>query len=193
MNIREAKPGDDAWPQVADLFPRAAGWLNDPSETGDYRFFVASDDNGNLLGGSVVEIGTLWFGPLSDVPAGFLEEIAVLEPHRRKGVGTALLRATLDCAWQAGCESVRTTVAYDATAAIALYRGIGFGFIPEEDPDEEQPDKTYSIVAINPDRLKRRDCQPGSARYRRGPPKRDCDRWARRLRGWPSSAIIAAD
>ena len=84
MNIRETKPGDDSWPQVADLFPRAAGWLNDPRETGDYRFFVATDDHGSLLGGSVVEIGTLWFGSLSDVRAGFLEDIEVLEPHREK-------------------------------------------------------------------------------------------------------------
>ena len=153
MNIRETKPGDDAWPQVADLFPRAAGWLNDPRETGDYRFFVATDDNGSLLGGSVVEIGTLWFGPLSHVRAGFLEDIEVLEPHRRKGVGTSLLRAALDSAWEAVCESVRWTVAYDATDAIALYRKMGFGFVPEEDPDAEQPDKTYSVVAIDPKRV----------------------------------------
>jgi len=139
---------------VADLFPRAVGWLNEPTETGDYRFFGATDDNGVLLGGCVLEIGTLRFGPLSNVPAGFLEDIAVLKQHRREGIGTALLSATLDCAWQVGCESVRATVAYDATAAIALYRSSGFGFIPEEDPDSEEQDKTYSIVAINPDRLK---------------------------------------
>jgi len=64
-----------------------------------------------------------------------------------------LLRAALDCAWQAGCESVRSTVAYDATAAIALYRSQGFGFVPEEDPDADAPDRTYSIVAINPQRV----------------------------------------
>jgi ribosomal protein S18 acetylase RimI-like enzyme len=157
MDIREAKPGDVAWPQVAKLFRRAVGWLEDPGETGEYRFFVATGDSGSLLGGSVIEIGTLRFGPLSDVSAGFLEDIAVLESHRREGVGAALLHASLGCAWQAGCESVRANVAYDATAAISLYRSAGFGFIPEEDPDAEQPDKLYSIVVSNPARLKTRD------------------------------------
>ena len=168
MNIREAKPSDDAWAQVADLFPCAIDWVDDPNETGEYRFFIATDDGGSLLGGSLIEIGTLRFGPLSDVRAGFLEDISVLESHRREGVGAALLGAALNCAWQAGCESIRATVAYDATAGIALYRGAGFGFIPEEDPDAEQPDRIYSIVASNPDRLKARNCQPMNAPYQNG-------------------------
>ena len=157
MGIREVKPCDEAWPQVAELFPRAVGWLEDPGETGEYRFFVATSDSGSLLGGSVIEIGTLRFGPLAGVTAGFLEDIEVLESHRGEGLGVALLQAALGCAWQAGCESVRATVAYDSTAAIALYRSAGFGFIPEEDPDAEQPDKLYSIVVSNPARLKTRD------------------------------------
>jgi ribosomal protein S18 acetylase RimI-like enzyme len=154
MNIREAKPNDEVWEKVADLFPRAIGWLNDPNEIGDYRFFIATDDNDFFLGGSVIEIGTLRFGPLSDVKTGFLEDIAVFESHRRKGVGMALLRASLSVAWREGCESVRGTVSYDATSAIALYRNAGFGFIPEEDPDAKKPDRIYSIVAINPERLR---------------------------------------
>lgn len=153
MNIREVKPNDALWQQVADLFPRAVAWMNDPSDDGDYRFFLATDESGAVLGGSVIDIGTLTFGPLSGVPAGFLEDVEVLEAHRRKGVGAALLRAALDCAWQAGCESVRSTVAYDATAAIALYRNQGFGFVPEEDPDAEERDTAYSIVAIKPQRV----------------------------------------
>jgi len=153
MNIREVEPNDDLWPQMAELFSRAVAWLADPADDGDYRFFAATDDTGTFLGGSVIDLGTLLFGPLADVPAGFLEDIEVLEPHRRNGVGAALLRAALNCAWQTGCESVRSTVAYDATAAIALYRNQGFGFVPEEDPDADEPDRTYSIVAINPQRV----------------------------------------
>ena len=48
---------------------------------------------------------------------------------------------------------MRSTVGYDATAAIALYHSQGFGFVPEEDPDADAPDRTYSIVAINPQRV----------------------------------------
>ena len=154
INIKQTKTNDDLWPQVAELFPRAVQWMDDPNDDSDYHFFAAIDDSAKFLGGSVIEIGTLKFGPLSEVNAGFLENIHVLEPHRRKGVAVALLRATLQHAWQMGCESVRSVVTYDNTAAITLYRNQGFGFVPEEDPDAEQPEKTYAIVAINPERVK---------------------------------------
>ena len=153
MKIQTTQPGDAIWPQAAALFPDAVGWLDDQTDGGDYRFLAATDDDGTLLGASVVEIGDLVFGPMSDVPAGFLEGIEVLDAHRRKGIGGALLRATLDLAWQCGCESVRSTVDYDNGAALALYRSQGMGFIPEEDPDAAQPEHCYAIVAINPKRV----------------------------------------
>ena len=163
INIKQTKPNDNLWSQVAELFPRAVQWMNDPSDDGGYHFFAAIDDSTKFLGGSVIEIGTLRFGPLSGVKAGFLENIHVLEPHRRKGVAVALLCATLQHAWQMGCESVRSVVTYDNTAAIAFYRNQGFGFVPEEDPAAEQPEKTYAIVAINPARVKAEyACQPAA-------------------------------
>ena len=154
MKIREANPRDGIWPQVAALVPVSVGWLNDPCDDGDYRFLFATDEGGNFLGVSVIEIGTLYFGPLSEVAAGFLEDIEVVEAHRKQGIGAALLQAALQLAWQSGCESVRATVDYDNSAALALYRSQGLGFIPEEDPDAPgEPDTTYSIVAINPARV----------------------------------------
>ncbi len=156
MNIREVKSGDGVWPQVAALFPSAVAWLDDPQDDGDYRFLAAIDDSDHLLGASVIEISNLVFGPLSDIPAGFLENIEVLEAHRRKGVGAAILNATFKLAWAADCESVRATVDYENGAALALYRSQGMGFIPEEDPDAPgEPARTYAIVAINPDRVTR--------------------------------------
>ncbi len=154
MKIHEVKSSDSVWPQVAALFPSSVAWLDDPKDDGDYRFLAATDDSGNLLGASVIEISNLVFGPLSDVPAGFLEDIEVLEAHRRKRIGVALIQATFDLAWSEGCESVRATVDYDNDAALALYRSQGMGFIPEEDPDATgEPATTYAIVAINPDRV----------------------------------------
>ena len=161
MTICEAKPSDAIWPQVAALFPEAVAYLDDPADDGDYRFLVATDKSGNLLGGSVIEIGDLALGPLAEVPAGFVENIEVIEAHRRKGTGAALLVATLDLAWRSGCESVRSTVDYSNSAALALYRSQGLGFIPKEDPDAAEPDLCYSIVAINPDRVQKGyGCQP---------------------------------
>ena len=153
MKIHETNSSDSLWPQVAILFPAAVSWLENPKDGADYHFLVAADDDDNLLGATVIEIGNLVFGPLSDVPAGFLENIEVLEAQRRKGVGAALLQTTLHVAWQSGCESVRGTVDYDNSAALAFYRSQGLGFIPEEDPDAAEPERCYAIVAINPDRV----------------------------------------
>lgn len=153
IEIRQAEPDDDLWPQVAELFPRAVGWLNDPHDDGGYSFFVATDNENTFLGGSVIDVGTMRFGPLSDVIIGFLEDIHVLEAHRRKGVGHALLQAVLGHAWEYGCENVRWTVDYQNEAGIALYQKLGFGLVPDEDPSQEQPEKQYTVVAINPERV----------------------------------------
>jgi len=149
--VREVKPGDEVWPAVAGLFPRAVRWSEDPTDEGEHHCFAAMSERGLLLGGSVIEVGTLRFGPLSEMSAGYLEDIQVLEEHRRKGVGSALLRAMLDYAWSRGCETVRGTVMYDNSGGIGLYRRMGFGFVPDEDPSQDEPECQYTVVAINPE------------------------------------------
>ena len=154
MNIQvtQTKPDDALWPQVADLFPTAVHWLNDPKEHGNYHFFAATDDALLFLGGSVIDIGSMKFGPLSETVIGFLEDLQVLEAHRRKGVGSALLLAMLNHAWQSGCHNVRWTVGYQNEAAIALYQKLGFGFVPDEVPGVQPPETQYTVIAVNPER-----------------------------------------
>ncbi|MGD0093766.1 MAG: GNAT family N-acetyltransferase [Planctomycetota bacterium] len=147
LHIHESLPGDPLWQRIAKLFARSVRYMNDPKDKGDYHFLAATDARGRFLGGSVIDIGPLRFGPLADTTAGFLENIEVLRPYRRHGVATALLRATLRFAWRRGCESVRWTVKYDNTAAIALYRNAGCVFIPEEDPQARRPQRYYTVVA----------------------------------------------
>lgn len=153
------------WLPVAAFFPRAVRWMGDPKEGGNYHFFAATGDGGRFLGGSVIDLSSMRFGPLAKTKSGFLEDIHVVESERRKGIGSALLRATLDHAWDQECESVRWTVQYDNAAAIALYRNMGLGFVPDEDPDAEQPERQYTVVAINPERVKKGyGCQQGVGR-----------------------------
>lgn len=148
--VGECRPGDDLWPDVAGLFPRAVAHMADTADDGDYHFFAAVDEAGRFLGGSVVDVGPMGFGPLADATVGFLEDIEVLEPHRRRGVGSALLGAALRFAWDAGAEHVRWTVDYGNAAAIALYRGAGALFIPEEDPGAAEPERCYTVVVGRP-------------------------------------------
>jgi ribosomal protein S18 acetylase RimI-like enzyme len=128
--------------------------MNNPKDGGDYHFFAAVDAEGKLRSGSVIDIGPMRFGPLADTTIGFLENIEVLEVYRRKGIGSALLMAALDCAWKCGAQNVRWTVEYSNVAGIGLYRTLGLAFIPEEDPSVSEPERCYTIVAMNPRAMK---------------------------------------
>jgi len=55
--------------------------------------------------------------------------MGIAESHREKGIGEALMRATLDAARKAGLTRVELTVREDNLRAKALYEKIGF--VPE--------------------------------------------------------------
>lgn len=66
--------------------------------------------------------------PKTDARVGFLflDELYVLAPYRRRGVGRALVRAVQEQARAAGLAGVRLLVRQQNRAARRLYRGAGF-------------------------------------------------------------------
>ena len=92
FEVKQVKPGDALWPSTAELFPRAVQWRDDATDKGDYCFFAATDNRGVFLGGSVVAIGPLLFGPIAETLVGYLEDIEVLEAQRRKGIGVVAMQ-----------------------------------------------------------------------------------------------------
>lgn len=150
MKIEQIKQDNPHWKRISKMFPHAVEWLDNPEDPGDYHFLGAIDENEILVGGSVIDIGAMDFGPLKDMTVGFLEDIEVLCKHRKKGIGALLLQGTLDYSWQKGCENVRWRVDYDNAAGIALYRKLGCAFVPEEAPDADDPVKQYTVVAMKP-------------------------------------------
>lgn len=72
--------------------------------------------------GSVVAYG----GMLITVDEGQITNIAVHPDHRRRGYGAAILRALLRHAKDARLESVSLEVRPSNTAAVAMYRNVGF-------------------------------------------------------------------
>ena len=149
--VKECERDTDVWREIAALFGRAVAWAEDPGDTGSYHFLAATDEAGSFLGGSVIDISPMGFGPLAETTVGFLEDIEILGAHRRKGVGKELLRAVLNFAWKHGAASVRWNVDYENAAGIALYSRPGLAFVPDEDPDSEHPEKCYTVVAANPE------------------------------------------
>lgn len=154
FRVIQVRPDDEWWPQVSRQFPRQIDYMNSAEDGGNYFFFAAVSTDGEFLGGSVIDIGPMRFGPLADSVAGFLEDIEVLRAHRRKGVGSALLLAAVKCAWDSGAQHVRWTVQYANEAGIGLYKSLGFAFVPEEDPSAVEPERYYTVVAVNPAAMK---------------------------------------
>jgi GNAT superfamily N-acetyltransferase len=147
--ITSSRAGDPLWRHIAEHSPQTIRWIDDPADDGDYQCFVAVGSDDACLGVCVIDIGEMGFGPLGTQTIGFLEEIRVLRPYRRRGIGTALLRAALDAAWQRGAAHVRWTVDYE-DAGLAFYEALRFAFLPNEDRDRREPERTYTVVAVNP-------------------------------------------
>jgi len=164
MNIRRIEQTDPLYPAMLARFPSTARYIADPADHGEYHFFAAVDPAAGVVGGAVIDIGPLGFGPLGEMTIGFLENIEVDEPVRRCGIGTRLLRAALDYAWQRNAQNVRWTVDWANRIAIAFYVQCGIGVIPEgESP--ETVETYYTLIAVNPALATR-----GYGQARVGPP-----------------------
>ncbi|MFE9421394.1 GNAT family N-acetyltransferase [Kitasatospora sp. NPDC006697] len=76
-------------------------------------------------------VGFAWIGPdprqaVGTADAAWLYDIRVLPPHRRRGYGSAMLRAAEVLVAEAGWSALGLNVAGDNEAAIALYRRAGY-------------------------------------------------------------------
>ncbi len=150
FRIQESDENSASWPDIVRHFPEVARWKEERTDRGGYYCFAAVGSGDEFLGLGVIDIGALAFGPLADRTIGFLESILVLEPYRRQGIGGTLLRRMLSFAWQQDADSVRWNLDYENAAGIALSSSVGAACVPEEDPEAEQPDKSYTVVAVNP-------------------------------------------
>ena len=148
--ILRTEPGDALWHHIASHSPQHMQYIADPNDPGDYHCLVAIDHDDAFRGLCIIDLGPMRLGSLADQIVGFLENILVPELFRRQGVGSALLRAAMELAWQTGAAHVRWTVDYENTAGISFYRSNGAVFIPEEDPQAEEPEKYYMVVVVNP-------------------------------------------
>jgi GNAT superfamily N-acetyltransferase len=149
FHIEKVAEGEPLWPLVCEHFPTSVKYLGDPEDDGDYHFFVAVDGGGHFLGGAVIDVGPIDYGPLAGRMEGFLEDVEVAEARRRQGIGTALMRRVLDFAWELGAAHVRWTVSCTDPAAVAFYDRLGCAMLPER--DEQNPDhEYYLVVAVDP-------------------------------------------
>jgi len=65
FHVEKVAEGDPLWLLVCEHFPRSVEWLHNPNDDGDYHFFLAVAPQGAFLGGAVIDIGPIGFGPLA--------------------------------------------------------------------------------------------------------------------------------
>ncbi len=66
---------------------------------------------------------------LEGEPAAEIETVAVAQSHRRQGIGTALVKASMRWAASSGAPAVRLEVRQSNAAAQALYHALGFATV----------------------------------------------------------------
>ena len=85
---------------------------------------------GAFSGGELIGMAGLnAVGHLSRVRHRASVGVSLLHAHWGKGIGTAMMRALIDCAKAAGYEQLELEVVYNNTRAIALYERFGFEII----------------------------------------------------------------
>ncbi len=99
-------------PEMAELFVPSLSFVQDP----EIAMFI-----GTVEGEDVAAVGYNIAGPTSVVWG-----TATLEPHRRKGYGTALIQQALNDAMQTGCA---TASLRSGPLSIPLYERLGFRYV----------------------------------------------------------------
>ncbi len=149
MKICKVEEGDALYPAMLELFPSTARYIADPNDHGNYHFFAAVDEQAGPIGGAVIDIRPLGFGPLAEMMTGFLENIEVDEVWRRQGIGRQLMEAVLAFAWQQNAQHVRWTVDWANPGAPEFYASCGAAVLPEGD-SPETPETYYTLAIPNP-------------------------------------------
>jgi aminoglycoside 3-N-acetyltransferase I len=116
----------DAVLAAAELFddpPRPDATADFLARGGHHLLLAYADDGGGAIG-MVSGVETTHPDKGTEM---FLYELSVAEPARRRGVGTALVRALADLARERGCYGMWVGVDVDNDAALATYRRASAG------------------------------------------------------------------
>jgi ribosomal protein S18 acetylase RimI-like enzyme len=113
---------------ISCLIPQLSGSARIPKES-ELAEIIASPATSLFVAranSTVVGMLTLVLVRIPTGLRGVIEDVVVMESHRRRGIGNALSRAALAHARSAGARTVDLTSRPDREAANGLYRQIGF-------------------------------------------------------------------
>lgn len=130
-HVRSAGPGDCAG--VAALLAPDRD-VHDEVVTSTWERLVASDSatvyvaeiDGEIVG--TATLVTVHHITYDCRPTGFIEAVHVMDTHRRRGIGTALLERLVEDARAGGCHKLQllSHKRHEADGGHALYRSVDF-------------------------------------------------------------------
>ena len=91
-----------------------------------FTIFVSSDKNGGLTGFLQVDLRSHADGCNPSHPVGYVEGWFVREEHRRRGIGTAMMRAAEDWARSLGCKEMASDTWIDERNSLEAHQALGF-------------------------------------------------------------------
>ena len=132
---------------MQEAFAEYRGVLNPPSSTHDetvHDVEQAIERGGALLAwkGDVL-VASARFEPRPDYL--YVERVAVLPEHRRKGIAAAMMARMADVARDLGLPEVRVGVRQSLPGNVRLYERLGFEIVAVE-PHPRGPDKSLWMV-----------------------------------------------
>jgi aminoglycoside 6'-N-acetyltransferase I len=91
-----------------------------------FTTFVSSDNDGKITGFLQVDLRSHADGCDPKHPVGFVEGWFVLEEHRGRGVGAAMMRAAEDWARSLGCKEMASDTWIDERNSLKAHEALGF-------------------------------------------------------------------
>ncbi len=91
-----------------------------------FAIFVSHDEAGRLAGFLQVDLRSHADGCDPAQPVGYVEGWFVLPEHRRRGVGTALMRAAENWARKLGCKEMASDTWIDERNSLKAHQALGY-------------------------------------------------------------------
>jgi hypothetical protein len=126
------------------LFPRVMKWCNKPGDKGDYYFFEASGSGPFLLGGIVVDVGPISYGPFRHDNIVFIEDI--YNPNDNPDIVSRLIKEVIRFAKIKRCRHIRGQIDYKNKITLQAMRELGFAIIPIDDRKRRSKTNQYIVV-----------------------------------------------
>jgi mycothiol synthase len=116
----------DHWGYAESKLEEFVHWAKMPHIRSELWFLAEEKMSGEIVGLGLNIVDPDWIAQTGR-REGYVDTLAVLREHRKKGLGTALLAQSLHALSQAGMEAVHLHADADnLTGAMRLYEGMGF-------------------------------------------------------------------